>query len=583
LVLYSILNQNPQPIKDLPYAVPIELDRIINKCLEKEPSERYQRADELLEDLRHLKRETETGIVLPRKKARDKARRPPSIAIIAAGILLCIALVLSIGYFIFDWFTPPVEWKTSIAVLPFQDIETQQVSESFSRSLTHALIDSLALASPELRVVPYESVERYKDLDIDLSTIGHELEVEYILSSQVQRAGQQIFITTRLNSAKEIRLIRPYQGKSDEKELFTLIREFSSDIVEDLDLRRGLESARKGETSDFQAYEYYQKGMNFVDKSDKYSDPEEWFSEALNMFYHALNIDPNYARAYWGIGAAHEAYYVIKKRKENLRLMLENMEKAYNLNPELPETNVSLGWAYFYKEDLDNAHRSFKRALEIASDNPMVLYMVYSNVGSFLASIGLYAPAIKYYSKAIEIEPTYLRSYLNQSVCQWYIGDYLECEKTLKTRFQIEKEYLFLRDMYTRVLIMTGRYDEANREIISMERLNPDYMLLKDVKALLLAKKSEKEEALRLIEDREKYTFFVTCIYALLGRKKDAVENIEIGIEVGFESEQQYLYSYPILQKNPCYDSLRDNPRFEEILKREKKKYNQRLKKYGNL
>lgn len=585
LILYSILNKNPQPIAELPYPVPIELERIIQKCLEKDPSERYQRSGDLVENLSSLKKETETGVVPSRKKLKAKARRISPIALIAAGILLSVALVLIAGHVFFGWFGPPQKYKTSIAVLPFEDIAPHQDSEPFCRSVTEALIDKFALICNEWRVVPYESVAKYKDLDIDSRIFERELDVEYVLSSTVQRDGEQVLINIRLIATGENAIIKPYHYKSEEKKLFTLYDEFSRELVDDLGLsfqESGLILAKKEEPADFQAYEFYKKGMNLVDECDRYSDPEEPFSEALNMFYQALSIDPNYARAYWGIGVAHEAYYVSKKKKENFRLMLEYLEKAYNLNPELAETNVSLGWAYFYKEDLDNAHKSFKRALEIASENPMVLCQVFSNAGAFLASIGLYTPAIKYFTKAIEIEPTYMRAYLNQAVCQWYIGEYGACEKTLLTRFQIEREYLNLREIYARLLIMTNRYDAANRELIEIEKSNPDYTSkLKAIRALLLAKKGEKEEALELIQDSEKFTFVVTCIYALLGMKKEAIENIEIGIEVGLEKEQQYLYSYPILKMNPCYDSLRDDSRFIRIMQREKKIYENRLRKYG--
>lgn len=585
LILYSILHKNPQPIANMPYPVPIDLERIIQKCLEKDPSERYQRADELAEDLRILKKETETGVVPSRKKLRVKARRVSPITTIALGVLLCVILVLISGYFVFNWFGSPEKYKTSIAVLPFEDIDPHQDSEPFCRSVTEALIDKFALICNEWRVVPYESVAKYRDLDLDSRVFKRELDVEYILSSTFQRQGEQVLINIRLIDTRENAIIKPYHYESEEKKLFTLYDGFSRELIEDLGLsfeESGLILAKKEEPTDFKAYEYYKKGMILVDESDRYSDPEEWFSEALNKFYQALSIDPNYARAYWGIGAAHEAYYVSKKKKENLQLMLEYLEKAYNLNPELAETNISLGWAYFYREDMDNAHKSFKKALEIASDNPMVLCQGFSNVGAFLASIGLYAQAIKYCSKAIEIEPTYLRAYLNQAICQWYIGEYDACEKTLQMRFQIEREYLNLRDIYARLLIMTDRYDEANRELIEIERSNPDYISsLKEIKALLLAKKGEKEKALELIQDSEKFTFVVTCIYALLGMKKEAIENIEIGIEVGLEKEQQYLYSYPILHMNPCYESLRDDSRFIRIMQREKQVYENRLRKYG--
>jgi serine/threonine protein kinase/tetratricopeptide (TPR) repeat protein len=583
LILYSILNQNPQPIKNLPYALPLELERIIHRCLEKEPSERYQRADELLEDLRRLKKETETGIVLPRRKITEKTRRVPSMAIAIAVILLFVVVVLFTGYILFDWFKPPVKWRISIAVLPFENIKPLGVSESLCQSVHRALIDTLALICTDLRVVPPNSVAKYKGQSTDLRTIGRELGVEYVLSSTIQGTEQQVLVTTRLNSAKDNRLIKPYKGESEEKDLFTLIGRLSSEIVRDLDLGLSLDGirlARKEEPSDFQAYEYYQKGMNLVDESDNYSDPEEWFSEALNMFYQALNIEPNYARAYWGIGAAHEAYYVAKKKKENLRLMLENMEKAYDLNPELPETNVSLGWAYFYKKDLDNAYRSFKKALELGSDRALIN----CDVGAYLYSIGLYRSANKYFSKAIQLEPSYLRAYQLSAICNWNVGEFDGGVRDVERALNFEKDDISLYLIYAKSLIMMKKYAEAEQAIERAESLGADLLSVKSYRAFLSASKGERDKALSLIEDVDRaFDYNITCAYSLLGMKGEAIENIKKGIEVGFEKEQYYFYPYLFLKESSCFEKLRDDPRFQEVLKKQEEIYNQKMRIHKNL
>jgi len=578
LILYSILNQNPQPLKNLPYALPIELERIIHRCLEKEPNERYQRADELLGDLRRLKRETETGIVLPRKKITEKTRKVPSQAIAIPAILLFVAAVLFMGYILFDWFKPPMKWRTSIAVLPIENINPLEDSESFCRSVTLALIDRLASVCTDLRVVPYNSIAKYKGQSTDLRTIGRELEVEFILSSTVQKAEQNVLITTRLNSAKDNRLIKPYRGESEEKDLFTLIGKLSSEIVRDLDLplsMGGLRLARKEEPSDFQAYEYYQKGMNLVDESDRYSGSEDWFFEALNLFHQALDIDPNYARAYWGIGAAHEAYYVITKKKENLRLMLENMEKAYSLNPELPETNVSLGWAYFYKKDLDNANKCFKKALELGSDRALVN----CDVGAYLYSIGLFHSANKYFSKVIQLEPSYLRAYLLSADNHWSIGEFDEGVKDIERALNFEKNDIQIYLIYAGLLIMMKKYAEAEEAIERAERLGADLLIVKSYRAFLSASKGEKDKALSLIEDVDgAFDYNITCAYSLLGMRDGAIENIKKGIEVGFEKRQFYLYPYLFLKENLCFENLRDDASFQEVLKKQAEIYHQKMR-----
>lgn len=85
------------------------------------------------------------------------------------------------------------------------------------------------------------------------------------------------------------------------------------------------------------------------------------------------------------------------------------------------------------------------------------------------------------------------------------------------------------------------------------------------------------------MEGVEPYLSLTTSIYSLLGMKDEAIENINIGIEEGFKKIKEYMYSYPYLKNNPCYDNLRDDPRFKEIVRRQKKEYDEKLKKYGGL
>jgi len=84
-----------------------------------------------------------------------------------------------------------------------------------------------------------------------------------------------------------------------------------------------------------------------------------------------------------------------------------------------------------------------------------------------------------------------------------------------------------------------------------------------------------------LIEGRERYLSYVASIYSLLGMKDEAIENIKKGIDIGFRDRKEYLYTYLVLINNPFYESLDDDPRFKEIVERENKKYEERLRKYG--
>jgi tetratricopeptide (TPR) repeat protein len=260
--------------------------------------------------------------------------------------------------------------------------------------------------------------------------------------------------------------------------------------------------------------------------------------------------------------------------------MLRAYEKAYEIDPNLAEANLGLGWAYFYKEDLDRSYQFFKRALEIDSNNPSINFYV----GSFLRSIGLYSQAIEYYSRAIELDPLNITSHRLRAVCYWYIGEFEEAAIYIKRALEIEPDDVRLYLVYARQLIMMKMYEQAEKELEKAEKLKPDYSRLQYFQAWLLAAKGEKEKALALIRTADfPYLYHVTSIYSILGMKDQAIKGISEGIDKGFHDIKDYLYSYPFLISNPFYDNLRDEPRFKEIVKREKKKYEQKLEKYGGL
>lgn len=579
LVLYSILNKYHEPISALRSNIPYELEKILDKCLEKDPTERYQHADELLVDLRQLKKETESGIT-PRAKPVWHKRRVKKLKSLAVpGIFVFVTAFLIAGYFLFDWFKPPPQWKTSIAVLPIEDWTPQKENELLCMSTTRDIIYKLSEYSPELRVIPFFSMRKYKDSEKDIIEIGKELGAENVLVSNFVNEDQKVRISVELIQVETNRIILPLTHEFELKELFGAQDIISKDIVDKLGvhfIESGYIAAKKREPQNVEAWQKYSQGLDIIDNRDVYADPDAWFPEAIGMLRQALDLDPDYALAYWGMGAAWEAYYVAKGGEKDLEKAIEHFEKAHELNPNLAEANLALGWAYFYKKDLEKAAKSFRRALDISPNSPLIN----SDVGVFLVSVGLFQSSIKYFDRAIQLEPFYLRAYELSSICYWYIGEYEKGEEILKKALELEDSNAKLYLELTKHLIMLKKFDEAEKAIEEFEKLSPTSPEIDHHRALLFAAKQERSKALELIRGADRpYLYCITCAYALLGMKDDAIENIQLGIEVGFKESQHYLYSYLLLRENSCFDSLRDDPRFKEIQKRERDIYYARMKK----
>jgi len=580
LVLHSILNKYHDSVSSWRSGIPYELERIVDKCLEKSPDERYQNAGELLTDLRRLKRETESGI-MPRPKPVWHTRRVRKLKrFIAPGILAFMAVVLLGGYFLFDWFKSSIPWKTSIAVLPMKNLSLQEENEALCLYATKEITRKTASLSNELRVIPYDLTLEHSRQGKSSINIGRDLNVAFILDSTLQSDGDKLKIDADLISVKENRVKDSFDhetSKQDKISIFDIQDDISKAIVHDLGINfqeAGLIEAKKGEPKNEEAWKWYVRGLNLIDNRDLSTEPDDWFVLAVEMFTRALELEPDYALAYWGMGAAYEAYYVEKGDEKDRDLAVKNWEKAYELNPGLAEANLGQGWAYFYKEDLEKASKSFKQALEIDPDSPLIN----SDVGVFLLSVGLYQQSHKYYDMAIQREPLYLRAYELSSPSYWYIGEYEKGYELIKRALELDDNNAKFFLELAKHLIMLKRFEEAENAIQEFENRLPASQQGDLYRALILAHKHKRSEALELIKGTKKpYVYPVTCVYALLGIKDAAIENIRLGIELGFKESQHYLYSYLMLKENPCFDSLRDDPRFKEILDEQRRVYYSRL------
>ncbi|MDH5405129.1 MAG: protein kinase [Candidatus Aminicenantes bacterium] len=588
--VYSILHETPPPLTGLRTGVPLELERIVNKCLEKEPSDRYQHADELIVDLRRLRKELKARAIPSRKVVSRETPRRRFKPLMVPGILFLAAVVIIAGYFFISRimkteFTkeqpvPPVPQR-SIAVLPFVDMSPQGDQEYFCDGLAEELINALSKIE-DLRVVARTSAFSFKGKELDIREIGKKLNVDTVLEGSVRKADNRLRIMAQLINVADGYHLWSDRFNREMEDIFAIQDEIAQAIVKALKIELMGERDRrlvKHYTENIEAYQFYQLGKHF-ERNYRNSYQEENFEDGVRMYNQAVEIDPNYALAYWGLANAYEAHFVRHKNKKDLDLMLKNYEIAYEIDPNLAEANVGLGWAYFYKEDLDRAYQSFKRALEIDPHSSSINYMV----GSFLFSIGLYRQAIEYYSRSLERDPLYVRAYSLCARSYMYIGEFEQAALHLERALEIEPNDFRLHLDYARYFIMTKQYGEAEKALARAEEIKPGERSMQSYRAWLLAAKGEKDKALALIKDVvPSYHYEATSIYSLLGMRDEAIEGINEGIEKSFEYEQVYLYPYPFLINCPFYDNLRDDARFKEIVNKEKKKYEERLINYGKL
>jgi tetratricopeptide (TPR) repeat protein len=587
--------QAPPEPREFNAQIPEDLSRVIFKCLEKEKKKRYQTAEEVLSELQSIEKNipTEERIILE-KKPELKTKRKHFQSFLIPGILLFVAAIIIAGYFFLGQFLKngrisvetkgAMKWKSSIAVLPVEDLSPQRNQEPLCEAMHDDIITKLRILIPDLRVMSKLAIREYTNKDKSYTDIGKELNVGTILESSLRKDGENVQMNVRLINVEDDSLLWSDTYTEKYEGLFKIQDEILQAIAMELkvQLKEGqIPAIKTREPINIKAREYHVWG-NIFERKYVNSGQEKDFEEGVKMYTEALKIDPDYALAYRGLGDIYQMHFVFS-RYDNWKsydLMNKNYELAYQMNPNLAEANLGLGWAYFFREDLDKSYDFFKRAFELDAHNPSINF----DFGSFLRSIGLYSQAIKYYSRSIELDPLDIFSYGMLSDCYVRIGEFDEVADCLNKALAIEEDNIWLHLHYAEALIMMRKYDDAGEKIAQAEKLNPESHRIKYYRSWLAAAKGEKEKALTLIEgieERDAYRLEVTSIYSVLGMKDKAIENIKKGIDTGFREIKEYYYTYLVLINNPFYESLEDDPRFKELVESEKKKYDERLKQYG--
>ena len=289
---YSILNENPPPLRSLRPDAPASLEKIIDRCLEKDRARRYQGAEEIVSDLREAQRELGPAIGTYRRRIRLPL-------VLGAGIL-AIAIVALVFFIFFR--KAPVSREKSIAVLPFVDMSPQKDQEYFCDGMTEELINRLSNIR-DLRVPARTSVFTFKGKTEDIREIGGKLNVQTVLEGSVRKAGNELRITAQLINVADGYHLWSETFDRELEDVFAIQDEISSAIVNALQLKlTPQEQQRLSEhpIDNVKAYEYYLRSdrevMRFDEKSldsalvylrtaiDIMGDNAELFSGMANVY-----------------------------------------------------------------------------------------------------------------------------------------------------------------------------------------------------------------------------------------------------------------------------------------------------------
>jgi TolB-like protein/Tfp pilus assembly protein PilF/predicted Ser/Thr protein kinase len=331
-VLHSILHDPPPPIAGLRPNVPAGLERILQRCLQKDPRNRFQDA---------------AGLILS-LKAIDFGQVSASLSA-----------------------SPPKYQAPSIAVLPFVDMSPEKDQAYFCEGIADELINALARLK-ELRVVARTSAFALKGMNLDVREIGRMLDVKAVLEGSLRKAGNRLRITAQLINAEDGYHIWSEKFDREMNDIFAIQDEISLAIVDSLKVKllAGDKTAlRKRHTDDPEAYNLYLKGLHFFSKMSA-----EGFQKAMEFFRAAADKDPGFALAYTGMANIFVSLSTLNfaPPREMWPKAKAALQKALELDPHLAEAHALVAMcAFWYDLDWDSAEASFQRTLALNPGNAM--------------------------------------------------------------------------------------------------------------------------------------------------------------------------------------------------------------------
>jgi serine/threonine protein kinase/tetratricopeptide (TPR) repeat protein len=408
LIFDAILNRAPTAPVRLNPALPAELERIINKSLEKDPDLRYQVASELRADFKRLKRQIESGkssalhdatvqgisgepataaVGVPgslQQAAVSSSSRSSFGTVTATGLgnpseatpstwrpkrhylVLAAAAVVLVGAAIIAslWRSHSGAQIGSIAIVPFDTVGGNADIDFISDGITESLIGSLAHV-PDLKVKSRNSVFRYKGKEVDVQKVGKELAVDALLTGRVAQRGDAIQVSADLTNVQDNTEIWGGQYERKASEIVALQQQIAGDIAEKLrSTLTGTEKQQvtKQSTENPEAYQLYVKGRYYWNKRTVAD-----LKTAISYFNQALDKDPGYALAYSGLA---DAYSVMPDYggdpKEDIPKANEAAQKALELDPTLARAHAVLASDKFnYAWDFAGGEADYRKAIAL--------------------------------------------------------------------------------------------------------------------------------------------------------------------------------------------------------------------------
>jgi non-specific serine/threonine protein kinase len=492
VIFEAILNRTPVPPIRLNPNIPPELDRIINRSLEKERRLRYQNATEIRADLQRLKRESESG--------RSAA-------------------------------VPVARSDKSLAVLYFENMSGAKEDEYFRDGMSEDIITEL-LKIKGLHVFPRTTVLPFRDTSLTAPDIGQRLGANFVLAGSVRRSGNRLRINAQLVDAGRDYPVWAERFDRELKDVFEVQEEIARSIASALRIQLSPQEeqtiARKP-TENPEAYDYLLRGRKYARMAN--------LEFAMQMYQHAIRLDPDFAHAYAGIAHVSGAFAEYQGGDPLwIEKGLRAVERALALQPELPEALSARARLYSVQKNYIEAARWARKAIELKPD----CEEGYGVLGRALFESDRWKEAAELMDRAIAVCGDDYNVYIPYANVLRALGDH-EAAVKLDERLMAVLEHQLQtvpEDVRATILLANGySRNGRTREAVAL---------------------AEKAVAMRPTDSLTLYN--AACTYGVLNMKPEALALFRRCVEAGYRNPEHAA-------RDGDLACLHDDPEFKRLIK----------------
>jgi serine/threonine-protein kinase len=525
----ATLNEDPVPVTVHNPAAPAELARIIDRCLTKDPHDRYGSTRDLARDIREVD---------PLAPLAPVSTRPP----IGAAI-------------------------RRLAVLPLENLSGDPEQEYFADGMTEALIADLAKIR-SLKVISRTSSMRYKRSGKPLPQIASELGVDAVLEGSVVSSEGNVRITTQLIRGDTDEHLWAESYDRPLRDVLDLQRQVARAIAEEIQVTLSPEDRARLTILarvDPEAYQLYLKGNFQLGRGT-----ETTFRQAVEHYKQAIAIDPMYAPAYAGLAVA---YIELGSWASSLppdavhakarAAALEALER----DSSLAEAHIALARIkHLFEWDWAGAEAAFRRGIGLnpTATHALIIY------GNYLISMGRFEESVAIGRRTLERDPLSPGAYLHLGWALQHLERDVEAGEQYQKGLELAPDDFGLHLVLAESSLKRGRLDEAFTHAHRAERLlgaggSPTWMGLL---GYVYARANRRADALRILDE-----------LTTRAKREYVPPNVLAGVHIGLDEKGKALeileqafekrdVTMVWLKARRIYDSVRDDPRFQDLLRR---------------